>query len=320
MIGSNTAWVYEAPDFESKESEYEKALRLGLIESVRRIKAEGVPFGELIPGLNLSYVETAQSVPNCFYVLSVALILQGTKHLLVGGRSYRYGTGSMIVTSVDMPTSYELVDVRPSHPFVSLSFRLNPALIAELVSEQPASESAVRDVFHIERPGRDLLEDFERLLRLLRTPEQIKLRAPMVIRDIHCLALASDSGRCLRALYAPGALGQRIRKVIRWLRENFRETVTIEKMAEVANMAPTTLHRHFKEFTSLSPVQYQKRLRLYEAQQFLLRGEGDVNSAAYAVGYKSPQQFSRDYRRFFGVSPGKDAREQRERLFHDAKF
>ena len=314
MSAENENSVYEAPDFEALESPYESELRLGLIESVRKIKLEGVPFAERVPGLNLSYIETAQSVPNCFYVLSAALILQGTKQLMIGGRMYRYGTGSMIITSVDMPTSYELVDVRPSRPFVSLSLRLNPAIIAELLSEQPQAAESCREVFGIERPNRDLLEDFERLLRLLRTPAQLKVRAPMVIRDIHCLALAGNAGQCLRALYAPGAPGQRIRKVIRWLRENFREPVTIKEMAEIASMAPTTLHRHFKEFTSLSPMQYQKRLRLYVAQQFLLRGEGDVNTAAYAVGYKSPQQFNRDYRRLFGVPPGKNIRAQRERL------
>lgn len=134
----------------------------------------------------------------------------------------------------------------------------------------------------------ELLEDFDRLLRLLDRPDQLKNRAPMIIRDIHYLALAVASGECLRALYAPGAVGQCIRKAIRWLRENFREQIPVGDLAAVAGMAPTTFHRHFKAFTSLSPLQYQKRLRRYEAQQFLLRGDGDVNSTAYAVGYQSP--------------------------------
>ena len=99
------------------------------------------------------------------------------------------------------------------------------------------------------------------------------------------------------------------------LRANFRESVSVEQMASVAGMAPTTFHRHFKSFTSLSPLQYQKRLRLYEAQQFMLKGEGDVNSAAYAVGYQSPQQFNRDYKHLFGISPGKSIREQRQSLY-----
>lgn len=119
----------------------------------------------------------------------------------------------------------------------------------------------------------------------------------------------------LRALYAPGAVGQRLRKAIRWLRDNFREPITIEQLSSVADMAPTTFHRHFKAFTSFSPLQYQKRLRLYEAQQFLLRGDGDVNSAAYAVGYQSPQQFNRDYKTLFGTTPGKSIKAQRGAIY-----
>lgn len=221
----------------------------------------------------------------------------------------------MIVTSVDMPTSYELVGVKPSNPFVSLSLRLNPATIADFLLEEDPPQDGVRDVFNVEKPTQELLEDFERLLKLLDHPEQIKARAPILIRDIHYLALSSSSGACLRALYAPSTVGQRIRKSIQWLRANFREPVSVEQMASVAGMAPTTFHRHFKSFTSLSPLQYQKRLRLYEAQQFMLKGEGDVNSAAYAVGYQSPQQFNRDYKHLFGISPGKSIREQRQSLY-----
>ena len=98
------------------------------------------------------------------------------------------------------------------------------------------------------------------------------------------------------------------------MRENFREPITIEQLSDVAGMSSTTLHRHFKAFTSLSPVQYQKRLRLYEAQQFLIRGDGDVNSAAYAVGYQSPQQFNRDYKKFFGITPGKRPKDMKKNL------
>lgn len=306
--------IHNAPAYEAFESPEEKAIRLRLMEAVHDKVVRKVPFGSLIPGLNLSWVESPRTERNCFYVLSLALILQGTKHLLIGEHTYHYGTGSMLVTSVDMPTSYELVDVRPSKPFVSLSLKLDPALIAELLAEEAQRTSDSHEVFMINQASLDILEDFDRLLRLLDRPEQLRARAPMVIRDLHYLALAGRSGECLRALFAPNSTGQRIRKVIHWLKDNFRESIEIEQMADVANMAPTTFHRHFKAFTSLSPLQYQKRLRLYEAQQFLMRGEGDVNAAAYAVGYRSPQQFSRDYRRLFGDPPGRSTRQKRADL------
>ena len=102
--------------------------------------------------------------------------------------------------------------------------------------------------------------------------------------------------------------------------ENFRESIPAEKLASIADMAPTTFYRHFKAFTSMTPLQYQKRLRLYEAQQFLLRGEGDVNSAAYAVGYQSPQQFNRDYKSLFGISPGKGVKARKSAVLEEPRL
>ena len=282
------------------ETDERGLLLRNLADRVHRIVLTSGEWDSRIPGLHLSYVQTPDKVPNCFYVLSVGLILQGRKHLNIGENSYEYGAGSMIVTSVDMPTSYELLNVTPSNPFISLSLRLNPAILAELIaSESTASEYKSNEVFSIDWATQELLEDFDRLLRLLERPQQIETRAPLLISDIHYLALAGTAGESLRSLYAAAAVGQRIRRVIHWMRENFREPITIEQLSDVAGMSSTTLHRHFKAFTSLSPVQYQKRLRLYEAQQFLIRGDGDVNSAAYAVGYQSPQQFNRDYKKFF---------------------
>lgn len=290
-------------------------IRERLKSRVRDITRSNLNVQSLIPGLNLSYIERPQCVDNCFYVLSVGLILQGSKRLIIGNKTYSYSSGSMIVTSVDMPTSYELLDVKPSSPFISLSYRLNPTTLSEFLTEEETLSINSHEVFNLGTPALELLEDFERLLRLLDQPDQLRIRAPMLIRDIHYLALMGTSGECLRALYAPGAVGQRIRKAIRWLRENFRESITIEQLSSVADMAPTTFHRHFKAFTSFSPLQYQKRLRLYEAQQFLLRGDGDVNSAAYAVGYQSPQQFNRDYKSLFGTTPGKSIKAQRGVLY-----
>lgn len=296
-------------------SDEREVILKNLADRVRRIVLTSGEWDCRIPGLHLSYVQTPDKVPNCFYVLSVGLILQGRKHLNIGENSYEYGAGSMIVTSVDMPTSYELLNVTPSNPFISLSLRLNPAILAELIaSESTASEYKSNEVFSIDWATQELLEDFDRLLRLLERPQQIETRAPLLIRDIHYLALAGTAGESLRSLYAPGAVGQRIRRVIHWMRENFREPITIEQLSDVAGMSSTTLHRHFKAFTSLSPVQYQKRLRLYEAQQFLIRGDGDVNSAAYAVGYQSPQQFNRDYKNFFGITPGKSTKDMKKNL------
>lgn len=186
----------------------------------------------------------------------------------------------------------------------SLSLKLSPAILAELLAED-VSTLKPGEPYGFDAAPEELIEDFERLLRLLDRPAQIAARAPLLIRDIHYLALTSAAGNSLRSLYAPGSTGHRIRQAVKWMRENFRETITIEQLAGIAHMSPATFHRQFKELTSFTPIQYQKRLRLYEAQQFLMRGDGDVNSAAFAVGYVSPQQFNRDYKRFFGDAPGR---------------
>ncbi len=269
---------------------------------------------ERIPALHFSMVEKPTKVTNCFYSLSVALILRGRKVLSIHDQRAEYGAGDMIVTSIDLPTSFEIHGASPESPFVSLSLRLDPSILAEqLLSESVDSRSPV-EPFVVAAAPLDLLEDFERLLRLLDRPGQIAVRSPLLIRDIHYLVLTGVSSQCLRALYAPGAAGQRIRRAVRKLRENFRERLRIEDLAATAGMAPSTFMRHFKALTSLSPIQFQKRLRLYEAQQFLLRGEGDVNSAAFAVGYESLQQFSRDYKRQFGETPGLSTRRRREKM------
>lgn len=298
---TQTAEILKTPTSAAPESIKKCAELAQLVERFVDTKGE---YDERIPGLHMSSLKAPISTPNCFYVLSVGMILKGSKRLLIGGKTYDYEAGSMLVTSIDLPTSYEIGAVSKDNPFVSLSLKLSPAILAELLAED-VSTLKPGEPYGFDAAPEELIEDFERLLRLLDRPAQIAARAPLLIRDIHYLALTSAAGNSLRSLYAPGSTGHRIRQAVKWMRENFRETITIEQLAGIAHMSPATFHRQFKELTSFTPIQYQKRLRLYEAQQFLMRGDGDVNSAAFAVGYVSPQQFNRDYKRFFGNAPGR---------------
>ena len=294
--------------------EHNKALRLQLADQVRRLVVTRGESDERIPGLHMSTLTKPITNHNCFYVLSVGLILRGSKRLYIGEHNYHYQEGEMLVTSLDLPTSYEIGDVSPTHPFVALSLRLNPGILAELIAATGNIHEDFTSGYAFAAASAELLEDFHRLLRLLDEPQQLPMRAPMLIRDIHYLALTSSAGAALRSVYAPGSAHMRLRQSIQWLRENFREDLSIEQLAEVAHMSPSTFHRQFKELTAITPIQYQKRLRLYEAQQFLLRGEGDVNSAAFSVGYVSPQQFNRDYKKFFGVTPGHSVKSLRQSM------
>lgn len=296
------------------ESAAEHQIREHLLDAVKKHSDAGTDFKKLIPSLGIHYLDSPESNPNCCYNLSVGLILAGRKHVVIGNRSYFYGAGSMILTSIEMPTSFEILDVTPDKPFASVSLKLDPSLITQFLSRMNRSKSDEMNAFSIDRPVYELLEDFERLIRLLDHPEQIEERAPLLIRDIHYLAVHSTAGHNLQGLYSSGSVGQRIRKSIEYVVRNFRDNVTVDELAGIAGMASTTFHRHFKEITRFSPLQYQKRLRLYEAQQFLLRGDGDVNSAAFSVGYQSPQQFSRDYKKLFGMPPGHNTKEMRKSL------
>lgn len=282
---------------------------------IRVAKEKNLPFGTLVPGLNLSYYTKPERVPNCFYHLSIGLIVNGDKRVIVGSRPYAYGTGTMLVTSVEIPSSYELFNVTPENPFISLSLKLNPALLSEILMEEgpfdaePTEDTVeANNIFTVAPSEVKLLEAFERLLRLLDQPRALRARGPLIVRDIHYLVLSGTCGRCLRELYARGTAGHGVRRAIMRLKESFREALHIADLASVAGMAPTTFHRHFKAVTSITPLQYQKRLRRYEAQKLLLSHEADANTAAFALGYVSAQQFSREYKRLFGESPIRSVR------------
>ena len=141
----------------------------------------------------------------------------------------------------------------------------------------------------------DVLDAFLRLTELLDTPDQIPVLAPMIVREIHYRLLVGPRGRFLRAVNTAGSRGNRIAKAIAWLRNNYKEPLQVDELARKVNMAPSTFHRHFKQITTLSPLQYQKRLRLYEAQRLMLVENEYDSSACLAVGYESPTQFNREY-------------------------
>lgn len=196
---TQTAEILKTPTSAAPESIKKCAELAQLVERFVDTKGE---YDERIPGLHMSSLKAPISTPNCFYVLSVGMILKGSKRLLIGGKTYDYEAGSMLVTSIDLPTSYEIGAVSKDNPFVSLSLKLSPAILAELLAED-VSTLKPGEPYGFDAAPEELIEDFERLLRLLDRPAQIAARAPLLIRDIHYLALTSAAGNSLRSLYAP---------------------------------------------------------------------------------------------------------------------
>ena len=250
--------------------------------------------------------DEANQPVNCFYKPHVGVIVQGFKRSVIGSEEYRYGENHCLITGVDVPGVSYITAASLEQPFLAMSLDLDKYLITQLAAEIPPSS----------RPGNgsckgmsvaevdpDVLDAFLRLAELLEKPEQIPVLAPMIIREIHYRLLIGPQGERLRMVNTLGTQSNQIARTITWLRDNYKASLQVDELARKVNMATSTFHRHFREVTTLSPLQFQKRLRLYEAQRLMLAENEDAAIAALAVGYESPTQFNREYKRMFGESP-----------------
>lgn len=279
-----------------------------------RVLAPG-NFPTAVPGLMFSRREESFKPENCFFDPTITIVLQGQKQTILGSREYRYGEGYCLVNGVYMPSINYPTDASPKRPYLSLSIDVSRYLAIELSAEIAPSPRFDTDVYpniSIEKVNVQVLDAAMRLVELLDKPAQIPVMAPMILREIHYLMLVGPQGGFLRQVNTLGSQSCQIAKAIGWLKENFREPLHVEELAKKVNMGTSTFHRHFKEITSLSPLQYQKRLRLFEAQRLMLTDNEYAANACLAVGYESPTQFNREYKRLFGKPPAQDISRVRE--------
>ena len=267
-----------------------------------------------IPGLALTRHDENTSAIRCFYTPMIALVVQGFKRSMIGDHEANYGELHCVTVGIDMPGVFHITDASPQAPFLSLSVKLDRRIITQLITEVPsivtAQEGEVTPIV-VDEAGKDLLQVFSRLVELLDTPSRIPVLAPMIIREIHYYLLCGSQGKCLRLFNTNGTQANQIAQAISWLRENYTSPLRMEELARYVNMAPSTFNRHFKEVTSLSPLQFQKRLRLYEAERLMFLEGKDAGTAARMVGYESGSQFNREYKRQFGAPPRKDIAKKR---------
>ena len=267
-----------------------------------------------IPGLALTRHDENTSAIRCFYTPMIALVVQGFKRSMIGDHEANYGELHCVTVGIDMPGVFHITDASPQAPFLSPSVKLDRRIITQLITEVPsivtAQEGEVTPIV-VDEAGKDLLQVFSRLVELLDTPSRIPVLAPMIIREIHYYLLCGSQGKCLRLFNTNGTQANQIAQAISWLRENYTSPLRMEELARYVNMAPSTFNRHFKEVTSLSPLQFQKRLRLYEAERLMLLEGKDAGTAALMVGYESGSQFNREYKRQFGAPPRKDIAKKR---------
>lgn len=253
----------------------------------------------------------------CMVEPSVALVVQGAKRALLGGDVYTYDIRRFLITSLDLGATMHIVEASAEQPYLGLVLKLDLQLVAELMVQRglppppaPASERGM--VLGQSTPS--LLDAFQRLVNLLDEPESIPVLAPLIQREIHYRLLTSDQGGRLWQIASVGSQSHRVARAIDWLKDHYAKPLRIDDLAAHVQMSASSFHHHFRQLTAMSPLQFQKWLRLNEARRLMLAGEADVSSAAFQVGYESPSQFSREYSRLFGASPRRDVTGLREGL------
>jgi AraC-like DNA-binding protein len=241
----------------------------------------------------------------------VALVVQGRKRVELGGTTFFYDQSHFLLTSVDLPVISQVIEASKESPYMCIRLKLEMPMVRELLSreeihvaETPSGEPAMTTAENTV----EFLDAFSRLIDLLNTPEDIPFLSPLIQREIVYRILRSAEGQRLRAIATLGDQSHRTAKAIAWIRANYAKPLRVEDLAEIAAMGVSTLHHHFRLLTSMSPLQYQKQLRLHAARRRMLTEGLDAASAAFEVGYESPSQFNREYSRFFGQPPMRDIR------------
>ncbi|MDR1871390.1 MAG: AraC family transcriptional regulator [Deltaproteobacteria bacterium] len=262
-----------------------------------------------LPGLTL-YCHFAPTTPGFANVApSVCLIGQGAKCAIMGGERLIYDAERYLVTSVDLPLITQVIKASPQEPYLALGLTLDRRLITELLLESgsfPRDTPETRRGAAVSKITPGLAGAFIRLLDCLASPADLSILAPLIIKEISYRLLKSEQGPRLRQLVSEGVHRSGVAQAIEWLKRNFEKPFQVSSLAKSVGMSLSSFHHHFHDVTALSPVQYQKRLRLIEARRVMLEENLNVCGAAYRVGYVSPNQFSREYTRFFGAPPYRD--------------
>ncbi|HUL94812.1 MAG TPA: AraC family transcriptional regulator [Usitatibacter sp.] len=244
----------------------------------------------------------------------ICVIAQGAKRVMLGDDIYMYDRAQFLAASVDLPVSGQIVQASEESPFLSLKLDVDPKEVAALLLEAPDrlnGEAPPARGLYVSRSDPEMVESFVRLLRLLESRDDIAVLAPLARREILYRVLKGEQGHRLRQIASVSGHAKRIAKAIEWLRANYRQALRVEELAAQASMSTSSFHEHFRAVTAMSPLQFQKQLRLQEARQLLLAEAIDAATAGHRVGYESPSQFSREYSRLFGAPPATDMKRMR---------
>lgn len=273
-------------------------------------------YSQRIPGLYVGrFSQVAAESLKSFYLPSLGVVAQGAKAVTIGQETYRFGGSQMFMVPLALPVAMRVTQASPAEPYLSLRLDFNPQKIAELVLKvypQGLPPVRQRSQGYVFEADLSTIKAMTRLMECLQNPGDVELIAPLVFDEILIRLLRSPVGVHVAEMgFADSGL-QRVARAISWLSENFALQMKVAELAERVHMSPSSFHEHFKEVTSMSPLQYQKALRLHEARRLMLAGSMDATTASQLVGYVSISQFSRDYSRFFGNPPSRDIAKLRQ--------
>ncbi|WP_158818335.1 AraC family transcriptional regulator [Methylocapsa sp. S129] len=262
-----------------------------------------------IPSVTLMRANAPTVPVGSLHQPSLCIVAQGRKRVMLGEKRFEYDSAKYLIGSVDLPISAEVCEASEQTPYLAMRIGLDPATLAAMLLDMPESADEGKPLagLAVSPLTADLLDPVLRLVRLLDRPRDIAILAPLAEREILYRLMLGPQGAMLRQIALRDSRLSQINRAIKWIKENYERPFRIETLAAVANMSPSSFHRHFKAVTAMSPLQFQKLIRLQEARRRVLAQQDDAASVGFAVGYESPSQFSREYSRLFGAPPGRDA-------------
>ena len=285
------------------------AARNTLAERIFRWTGKDDHLASAIPGLMLVRYEAPTEPMSAMYEPCICLVAQGAKRVQLGDEEYVYDENHLLITSVGLPVMANVVRASKEEPLLSLVLKIDLRMVAQLMVDSnlpiPRNRQPGRGMAVCEVSGQ-LLDSFQRLVDLLDTPEDIPILSPLILKEILYRLLMGELGPRLRNVATAGSHGQQVAKAVDWLKANYAKQLKVEGLARKTGMSVSTFHHHFRAMTAMSPLQFQKWLRLHEARRLMLTESQDATTAALQVGYESPSQFSREYKRQFGAPPLRD--------------
>lgn len=259
-----------------------------------------------IPGLGVVRAIAPSGLDHTISKPLVCLVVQGAKQVTFGTQTFAFTAGESLLITADVPTVSQITRASASAPYYSLVLELDLAIIAELAMEVNAAPESDAAPVRVDTTDSEVADAALRLMRLLGRPAAVPVLGLQLVREIHYWLLVGKHGAAIRRAFWPDSHAQRVARAVKVLRAEYAQSVAVERLAAVAGMSPSSFHQHFRSMTSLSPLQFQKHLRLIEARRLMLSEGASATGAAFAVGYESVPQFTREYGRMFGRPPAKD--------------